>query len=128
MPITLTFDMKKSVRDTNEHLYLRSAFERFGWRRVGGSAFVYEGKDWLNEAIPALMFFRSFVAARQNELTSFTIQSSSFSTKSEVRAAEDLVLKKPTNAQCHAADLREFVSACSKAIRRPGLKRGPRSG
>lgn len=127
MPITFTFDLKKSAEDTNAHAYLYSAIERFGWRHVGESAFVYTGKDWLNEVIPALMFFRAFVAARQNELTSFTIQSSSFSTESEVHTAEDLALKTPTNPQCHADDLRRFVSDCSKAIRRPGPKRGPRS-
>lgn len=125
--ITLTFDMTKPEREnSNAHQYIRSAFERFGWKRVGGTAFVYRGKDWLNEVIPALMFFRSFIDARQIELTSFTLHSTSYTTRHQVHS--ELQLKTPKTRQCHADDLQQFAAACRGAIRTPGPKRGRRRG
>jgi hypothetical protein len=40
MPITLSYDLQTD--DANHRTYIRSMFERFGWRRLGGSVFRYE--------------------------------------------------------------------------------------
>ncbi|MEZ5785917.1 MAG: hypothetical protein R3D62_05425 [Xanthobacteraceae bacterium] len=67
MPITISYDITDA--DNAERNYIRSMFERFGWSRLGGSVFRYqviEGQseeDWLNDVIPALMLFRSYVIA-----------------------------------------------------------------
>jgi hypothetical protein len=67
MPITISYDLK--TEDTNHRNYIRSMFERFGWKRLGGSVLRYEvgeneEEDWLNDVVPALMLFRSYVVAR----------------------------------------------------------------
>src|SRR6266849_1695750 len=79
MPITVSYDL--SDADTNERNYIRSMFERFGWKRLGGSVFRYEGdgyeEDWLNEVIPALMIFRSYILAKDIDLRFFTLDTNS---------------------------------------------------
>ncbi len=79
MPITVSYDLTDA--DTNERNYIRSMFERFGWERLGGSVFRYEKKDdeedWLNEVVPALMIFRSYVIAKGIEITFFTLDTHS---------------------------------------------------
>src|SRR4051794_20542818 len=73
MKIILTFDMERGADNSNNHQGLRAAFQRFGWQNMGGSVFVYEGEDWLNEVAPALMFFRSFVVRRELSLKNVTL-------------------------------------------------------
>jgi len=81
MPLTLSYDLADVV-DQNDRTYIRSAMERFRWRRMGGSVFRYEGvddgggviiEDWLNHVIPSLMFFRSFIARKKITLKFFTL-------------------------------------------------------
>jgi hypothetical protein len=44
-------------------------FERFGWERIGGTAYRYPRldaggelvEDWLNHVVPAIMMFRSYL-------------------------------------------------------------------
>ncbi len=63
MPITLSYDLQNAT--PNQRNYVRSMFERYGWKRLGGSVFRYGGRsinhvtheDWLNDVAPALMFF-----------------------------------------------------------------------
>jgi hypothetical protein len=49
MPITISYDLQTD--DTNHRNYIRSMFERFGWKRLGGSVLRYEvtddQEDWL---------------------------------------------------------------------------------
>jgi hypothetical protein len=64
MPITLSYDLQDAT--PNQRNYVRNALERFGWKRLGGSVFRYDGlrvargrpleEDWLNEVIPSLIF------------------------------------------------------------------------
>jgi hypothetical protein len=58
MPITVSYDLAEaSPADRN---YIRSMFERFGWKRLGGSVLRYQlidgqdEEDWLNDVVPAL--------------------------------------------------------------------------
>lgn len=148
--ITLTFDMEKPNKaNSNDHQELRSALERFNWMRMGGSVFIYAGADWLNEVVPALMFFRSFVLKRKIKLQKFTLHADSFTVvDSDAEDAnpdpfvgrrlkspfarlplpgDQLILNdKPTSPQCSPRHLREFVTACTDAVRKREGPRGPR--
>ena len=79
MPITVSYDLADA--DNNDRNYIRSMFERFGWKRMGGSVFRYaktEGEeDWLNEVVPALMIFRSYIVAKSIDLNFFTLDTNS---------------------------------------------------
>src|SRR5262245_47777942 len=81
MPITVSYDL--AAADPNERNYIRSMFERFGWQRLGGSVFRYqliEGQheeDWLNDVVPALMLFRSYLVAKNIQLRFFTLDTNS---------------------------------------------------
>jgi hypothetical protein len=80
MPITISYDFHGA--SPNDRNYVRSALERFGWRRLGGSVFRYPAEngaseDWLNEVAPALTFLRSYVVRKNMNLTRFTIDSMS---------------------------------------------------
>jgi hypothetical protein len=53
MPVTVSYDLTHAT--VSERNYVRSMFERFGWKRLGGSVFRYGGRkiagvvqeDWL---------------------------------------------------------------------------------
>jgi hypothetical protein len=127
MPITLSYDV--TALDNNARNYIRSMFERFHWRRIGGSVFRYDGvpteegryEDWLNHVAPSLMFFRSFIRAKKIRLNAFTLDASSasFLDQSDPEAllgvapsaASDLDLAEPTNVQSSESKLRDFVQA-----------------
>jgi hypothetical protein len=77
----VTFDL---VRPTSLELNrLRGAFERFGWERLGNTAYRYpaldavqQTEDWFNHVIPALMMLRCFacsLAASGRGLRAFSI-------------------------------------------------------
>jgi hypothetical protein len=129
MPITISYDLA-----TNERNYIRSALERFGWRRVGGSVFRYDGvasdggervEDWFNDVTPALAFLRSFILRRGITINTFTIDAHSvamidLSDKTVPlgvgpRSGKDLALVKPTNDQSAEKALRDFVDGCTQS-------------
>jgi len=107
-------------------------FERFGWRRLGGSVFRYAGRkikgvmqeDWLNDVAPAVMFFRSYVLGNSIQVKSFTLDAMSVSRVDcsvaphfgrRPRNGTALSLKRPTNAQSSEKKLRDFVDAAIAA-------------
>jgi hypothetical protein len=107
-------------------------FERFGWKRLGGSVFRYGGRkiggvlqeDWLNDVAPAVMFFRSYVLRKSIPVTSFTLDAMSVSRIDysgvphfgrRPRIGTKLSLKKPTNVQSSEKKLRDFVDAAIAA-------------
>ena len=133
MPVTITYDLSQ-VRDNNDRTYIRSALERFGWRRLGGSVFRYDGlpdadgnrtEDWLNHVVPSLMFFRAFILHRNLNLTTFTVDAHAvamidvsdpaapFGAPPQVGAAIPMAV--PTNAQSMEQALRDFVDGCTLA-------------
>lgn len=85
MPVTLTYDFTSA--NPNDRTYIRSMFERFNWKRIGGSVFRYSGRivntvteeDWLNDVVPALMFFRAYIIKNQMQLSTFTLDTNSIS-------------------------------------------------
>jgi hypothetical protein len=109
-------------------------FERFHWKRLGGSVFRYDGtgephermEDWLNHVVPALMFFRSYVTANNMALKKFTLDSHSvvFIDQSDPKSAfgsvplngSDLNLAVPSNSQVREQALRDFVNSATKSI------------
>jgi len=123
MPITVSYDL--SDADTNERNYIRSMFERFGWKRLGGSVFRYEGdgyeEDWLNEVIPALMIFRSYILAKDIDLRFFTLDTNSvthidFSDPDTPlgiapEKGDDVTLHEPTNNQSSEKRIRRGIDA-----------------
>ena len=103
-------------------------FERFGWRRLGGSVFRYSGRkiagvlqeDWLNDVAPAVMFFRSYVLRNTIKVKSFTLDAMSVSRVDysgsphfgrRPKRGTHLSLMKPTNSQSSKKKLRDFVDA-----------------
>lgn len=132
MPVTISYDLTQV--GNNDHTYLRSMFERFNWRRIGGSVFRYSGvevngsayEDWLNHVAPALMFMRSFVIRRGISLKAFTIDASSvsFLDHSDATAllgtapmnGTNVPLVNPTNTQCPEQTARAFVDAAISAV------------
>lgn len=76
MPITVSYDLQNAT--PAQRNYVRSMFERFGFRRLGGSVFRYAKirdaeEDWLNDVAPALMFFRSYVLHHAITIRYFTL-------------------------------------------------------
>jgi hypothetical protein len=123
VPITVSYDLKTD--DNNERNYVRSVFERFGWKRLGGSVFRYERsddqEDWLNEVVPALMIFRSYILAKGIELRFFTLDTNSV-TRLDFSDAEtelgdlpekgdDIFLYEPTNVQSSESRIRRAIDA-----------------
>ena len=126
MPLTLSYDLTGATG--NQRNYVRSMFERFGWKRLGGSVLRYDGRkikgvlqeDWLNDVVPAIMFFRSYVIKNAIPVGSFTLDAMSVSRVESgfgrlPRTGPKLALKKPTNQQSSARALRAFVDAASAA-------------
>lgn len=123
MPITVSYDLR--TPDANHRNYIRSMFERFGWRRLGGSVFRYAKKrgeeDWLNDVVPSIMFFRSYVVANDIEVRFFTLDTQSVAhiDFSDARTrlgnqpvtGTDLNLVQPGNRQSSARAIRAFVQA-----------------
>jgi hypothetical protein len=134
MPVTISYDLG-NVLNGNDRTYIRSMLERFSWRRLGGSVFRYEGirdangdlqEDWLNHVAPALMFFRSYLLARNITLTRFTLDTSSVAHIDQSdqalplgfppQTAADLNLVQPTNPQSAEQALRAFITASTNAM------------
>jgi hypothetical protein len=131
MPITLSYDLKDTV--PNQRNYIRSMFERFGWKRLGGSVFRYpdsdqgnvDVEDWLNDIAPSLMFFRSYVLAKKIKVRFFTLDAMSvarvdFSVQSEPVgkrpvSGSRIKLRTPTNPQSSEATIRQFIDAATDA-------------
>ena len=130
MPITITYDFAGDIG--NHRSWLRSMLERFGFRRLGGSVFRYQGTrdasghdtdDWLNHVAPALMLFRSYVVHNGLTLSRFTIDAHSVAFVDLSDAAAPIgtspctgaavALESPTNAQAGEKDLRKFVDDCT---------------
>lgn len=129
MPVTFTYDVTDI--DNNDRTRIRSAFERFGWEHLGGSVFRYPRfdqtdpiEDWLNQVVPAIMFFRSFVLHRNLTLSAFTLDSQSLSCfKSGAGNAgvgpeggATLSLMTPTNPAMGEQNLRDWVEDCVESV------------
>jgi hypothetical protein len=123
MPITISYDLQTD--DTNHRNYIRSMFERFGWKRLGGSVLRYEDsdglEDWLNDVVPALMLFRSYVIAKDIKLKFFTLDTNSVARidLSDPQApfgngpddGDKIVLSTPTNAQSSEKRIRRAITS-----------------
>jgi len=109
-------------------------FERFHWRRLGGSVLRYSGEqkedgsyeeDWLNHVAPALMFMRAFLLKNGVTLKYFTLDASSVShvdhSDSETplghqpQPGQSIGLVTPTNPQSSESSIRAFVDAATNA-------------
>ncbi len=126
MPVTLSYDIKTDNNDYRN--YVRSMFERFGWRRLGGSVFRYDGRkvsgalqeDWLNDVVPAIMFFRSYVLKNSIKIGFFTMDTMSV-TRVEAgfgrrpRTGANLSLKNPTNPRSSVKAIKDFIDAAIAA-------------
>lgn len=122
MPITLSYDLSNA--SSNQRNYIRSALERFGWYRLGGSVLRYPApgrdEDWLNEVAPSLFFVRSFAIRNGITFTYLTIDAQSvvFVDHSDPQqtlgqqplTGPALVLAPPTNPQSNEAAIRDFVT------------------
>jgi len=121
MPITISYDLANANGSQRNHI--RSMFERFGWQRLGGSVFRYVGKesqeDWLNEVVPSIMFFRSYISKHRITLRYFTLDTNSVTRidnsdpalpvgRTPVDGA-GLDLHPPTNTQSSVKRLRRSV-------------------
>lgn len=125
MPVTISYDLADVT--TNQRTYIRSALERFGFVRLGGSVFRYDpgepGDDWLNCIAPAIMFFRSYVLHNHINVTHFTVDchGASFVDASDPGSIFGLVpqmgaglpLVTPTNAQSSEGAVRTWVDNCT---------------
>jgi hypothetical protein len=129
------YDFIRSAEGNGNHRsYLRSMFERFGWRRLGGTVLRYQGRaladgtleeDWLHDVIPSLIFFRSYVLNHQIEVRFFTLDSMSvahldFSDPGRTfgilpQRGAGLDLRQPTNTQSSERRIRDFVDAAVSA-------------
>ena len=123
MPITVSYDLHDA--SVNHRNYIRSMFERFGWKRLGGSVFRYERlksqEDWLNDVVPSLMFFRSYTLRHGIQVRFFTLDTNSvtridFSDPHRTLGrqpakGDDLKLRKPTNNQSSERRRRRHVDA-----------------
>jgi hypothetical protein len=123
MPITVSYDLTEA--DSNQRNYVRSMFERFGWKRMGGSVFRYERRedeeDWLNDVAPALMIFRSYVLAKGITITAFTLDTNSVaridtSDPDETLGyppvnGDDTYLETPTNNQSSEERIRRAINS-----------------
>src|SRR5947209_7513889 len=130
MPVTVSYDLRNA--DGNQRSYVRSMFERFGWRPVGGSVLRYDRgnreEDWLNDVAPALMFFRSYALAHGIEIRFFTIDTHSVARVDFSDAArplgrqplrgDDLSLRRPDSAQSSERRIRRFVNAAADILER----------
>lgn len=135
MPITLSYDLQTS--NSNQRNYIRSMLERFGWKRLGGSVFRYDGRnldggdtkveDWLNDVAPSLMFFRSYVLYHSIEVRFLTLDTSSvtrvdFSDPSDPFGLQPLPsgsidFSEPTNNQSSLARIKRFLDASVNIMR-----------
>lgn len=134
MPVTLSYDLKTD--DVNKRTYIRSMFERFGWKRLGGSTLRYDGhstgkgtkeEDWLNDVAPSLMFFRSYVLHHGIEVLFFTLDTNSvvhidfsdpkYPYGNQPLRGRNLKLVKPTNTQSSVRQIRRFVTSAEDVIR-----------
>ena len=131
MPITLSYDLKDAA--PNHRNYIRSMFERFGWKRLGGSVFRYpntdegnaEVEDWLNDVAPSLMFFRSYVLAKKIKVRFFTLDAMSVAridysdshapVGKRPASGSKVSLRTPENKQSSEATLRQFVDVATDA-------------
>ena len=132
MPITVTYDLSGAA--ANHRSWLRSMLERFGFRRLGGSVFRYDGvpdaqgdrsEDWLKHVAPALTLFRSYVMRNSLSLTRFTVdaQSVAFLDHSDpaalygdrLHSGATLPLIAPTNSQAGENSVRDFIDGCTAA-------------
>jgi hypothetical protein len=133
MPVTVSYDL--SATDTNDRTYIRSMFERFGWRRLGGSVFCYEGmkledgnlyEEWLNHIVPALMFMRSYIVQRNNlDLSFFTVSATGssyidFDDSGDQYGVQpvngdNIQLQELSNNQSSVQNIRSFVDGVCEA-------------
>jgi len=130
MPVTVSYDLRDA--ENNQRTYIRSMFERFGWKRLGGSVFRYASttrgqEDWLNDVVPALMFFRSYVLHHGIVVRYFTLDTQAvthidFSDPAvplgrQPLSGDQLRMRTPTNNQSSEERIRRFVDSAADVIR-----------
>ena len=84
---------------------------RYDGRRIRGHGLV---EDWLNDVVPAIMFFRSYVMRHAIDVQRFTLDTMSVARLEpgygrRIRTGATLELKEPTNHQASVQSLRDFV-------------------
>jgi hypothetical protein len=103
---------------------MQSMFERFGWQNVGGSCYRYpplaaqpEVEDWLNQVIPALMLFRTYIVGHNLQLDGLSIDAHSSTgidansgVGSQPQAGANINLTTPTNPQFGVKNLRNWLN------------------
>lgn len=134
MPITITYDLKDVT--SNQRTYIRSMFERFGWRRLGGSVFRYDGQnnkddttgeeDWFNQVVPAIMFMRAYCLRYEITIRYMTIDAHSvahidYSDEDmplgcQPVTGNKLPMEKPTNEQSSMQTIQNAIDAMTNAI------------
>ncbi|MCL4743272.1 MAG: hypothetical protein KJZ54_13840 [Phycisphaerales bacterium] len=134
MPVTVTYDLADA--DGNQRNYIRSMFERFHWRRLGGSVLRYEGEqladgatgeeDWFNHVAPALMFMRAYCLRHNITIRFFTLDASGVAhidhsdpalpLGTQPQAGASLSFADPTNQQSSQQTIRDSVDAMTNAI------------
>lgn len=136
MPVTISYDLSEAPNQDRN--YLRSMLERFGWKRLGGSVFRYDGveqpdgtkqEDWLNHVVPALMFLRSYIRSKNLQLKFFTVDAASISFLDHSDPASllgtapqdgnQIALVQPTNTQSAIGTIQAFVDTASQAAGAP---------
>ncbi|HVS39466.1 MAG TPA: hypothetical protein VMS17_28165 [Gemmataceae bacterium] len=119
MPIVFSFDLANYDTKRSDHQRIVSAFGRFGWQHIGGSAFRYpplglqgkdpQPKDWFNRVIPALMLSRAFIRRTGVTLTRCTLEAHSSTGYESKPGSEDGDYGKlPADAEAVLLDGREY--------------------
>ena len=127
MAITISYDLR--TENANHRSYVRSMLERFGWTRLGGSVFRYDGRvvnkrreeDWLNDVVPALMFFRAYTLKYEIDVRFFTLDTNSVAridlsdptapVGTAPQTGKHISLRTPTNTQSSVRRIRRAVDA-----------------
>ncbi|NBB80152.1 MAG: hypothetical protein GVY36_12030 [Verrucomicrobia bacterium] len=129
----MTFDFSDAT-DNNDRTRIRLAFQRFGWETIGGTAYRYPPlttgesssglEDWFNHVIPALMYMRSLVDAKDIEVNNFTIDAFSStgwrnSTEGpEIGSSDDISMSTETTSGepvLSESRLRDWLKTCRDA-------------
>ena len=126
MPIIFSYDLEAATPAQRNRL--QSMFERFGWELVGGSCYRYPKlnsqkklEDWLNEVVPALMMFRSYVRKRGLVVKKYSVDTHVSTGKGTTHgrgplSSRDIKWAKPKNAQFGLKKLKRWLSAVEDAV------------
>lgn len=122
MPIMISYNFQGAIGV--HHSRIQSMFERFGWQNVGGSCYRYPPlaaqppvEDWLNQVIPALMLFRTYIVGHNLQLGNLSIDAHSSTgidanngVGSQPQPGANINLFAPTNPQFGEQNLRNWLN------------------